>query len=151
MLVIAFRVPASGQTLGAGVRVSAQAPGELHVPGADAFLAARDMTPGGRAERGALPVRNVTRGPVKVRIRVRRGARDLDRSLHLELRSGSRRLASGTVASLRRWSRPLLVEHAGESTVRVRAWIPAGARNTTGRDVDLQLALDADLVKGSRR
>lgn len=151
MLVLAFRVPASGNELGAGVRISAEAPGELHVLGADVFLAARNLTPGGRAARGALPVRNVTRGPVKVRLRARNGGRALDRALHVELRASGRRLASGPLAELRSWSRPLLVERGGEGTVEVRAWIPAGAEGTAGRRAVLSLELDADLVRSARR
>ncbi len=148
--MLAFRVPASGQELGAGVRVTAGAPGELHVPGG-AFLAARGLTPGGRSVRGTLPVRNVTRGPVEVRLRARRGGHELDRGLHVELRAGGRRLASGPLARLRRWSRPLTVERGGERTVHARAWIASGAEGTAGRHVALDLELDARLAGRSHR
>src|SRR5687767_10104217 len=76
LLVLAFRVPASGQGLGAGVRIVAAAPGELHVPDGGAVLAARGLMPGGRSVRGTLPVRNVTRGPVNVRLRARSAGHD---------------------------------------------------------------------------
>jgi len=65
--------------------------------------------------------------------------------------STSRVLASGTLAGLRRWTGPLRLEQAGESTVRVRAWIPAGADDTVGRRVAVRLELDANLVKAARR
>jgi hypothetical protein len=76
---------------------------------------------------------------------------ELDRALHLQLREGGRVLASGTLADLRGWTRPLRLERADESTVRVRAWIPAGADNTAGRRVAVKLELDAQLVKAARR
>lgn len=151
VLVLAFRVPASGQTLGAGVRIAAAAPGELHVPDRGAFLAAGQLTPGGRSVRAALPVRNVTRGPVDVRLRARGGGRELDRGLYVELRSGGRRLASGPLAGLRRWSRPVRVERGGERTVHARAWIAPGADGTAGRRVALDLELDARLAGRSDR
>ena len=150
LLVLAFRVPASGQGLGAGLRVVAAAPGELHVPGG-AVLAARGLTPGGRSVRGSLPVQNVTRGPVEVRLRARGGGHDLDRALRVTLRVGGRHLASGPLARLRRWSRPVRVERGEERTVRAAAWIASGARDTAGRRVALDLELDARLVPRSHR
>lgn len=149
--MLAFRVPASSQALGAGVRIAATAPGELHVPGDDAFVAARGLTPGGRSESGALPVRNVTRGPVDVRMRARYDRHDLDGGLRLELRAGGRRLASGPLARLRRWSRPMRVERGEERTLEARAWIPAGASGTEGRRVAVDLELRANLVKDPSR
>jgi hypothetical protein len=151
VLVLAFRVPASSQELGAGVRIAAQAPGELHVPDGGAFLAARGLMAGGEAARASLPVENVTRGPVNVRLRTLGGGHDLDRSLHLELRADGRRLAAGPLARLRSWSRAVRIERGGEQSIRARAWIPAGAEDTAGRRVALQLQLDADLVKASLR
>lgn len=149
--MLAFRVPASGQMLGAGVRMVASAPGELHVPDGGAFLMARDLTPGGRAAEAALPVLNVTRGAVDVRLRARRGGHELDRALHVELRAGGRRLASGPLARLRRWSRPVRVERGAERTVHARAWIAPGAGGTAGRSIALDLELDANLVEPSHR
>ena len=151
LLVLAFRVPASSQALGAGIRIEADAPGEVHVPTGEAFLSARRLVPGGRATRAELPVRNVTRGPIHVRVRAREGGRELDGALRVELRSEGRRLASGTLGELRRWSRPVLVERGAERTVHARAWIPAGAPGTEGRRVAVALQLDADLADGNRR
>jgi hypothetical protein len=150
ILVLAFRVPASGDEPGAGVRVSAQAPGELHVPDGDAFLAASELRPGGTSARGTLPVRNVTRGPVEVRMRVRGGGHDLDDAMNLELTSGGRLLASGPLARVRAWSRSMRLERGAERTVRARAWIPAGAPDTAARRAEVELELDAELVETSR-
>ena len=150
LLVLAFRVPASGDTLGAGVRLVALAPGELHVPNGGRFLAARNLTPGGRSASAELPVRNVTRGPVEVSMRAR-GNRDLDRALHVVLRAGDDRLASGPLARLRSWSRPMRVERGGERTIHARAWIAADARDTAGRSAELDLELQADLIEKTNR
>jgi hypothetical protein len=150
LLVLAFRVPASGQSLGTDVRMTAKAPGEVHVP-TYSFLDARQLAPGGNPARGALSMRNVTSGPVDVRLRAREGGRDLDRSLHVELRAGRRTLTSGPLGDLRRWTRSVRLDHAAERTIRVRAWIPADAPDTVGRRVALNLELDAELAKASRR
>jgi hypothetical protein len=151
LMVLAFRVPASGQSLGAGVRIAAVAPGELHVATTGAFLRADGLEPGGKSASATLPVRNVTRGPVDVRLRARMANRDLDRVLHVQLRAGGRTLASTTLAGLRRWTRSPRLEKAEERVVRVRAWIPEGTENTTGRRAAVDLELDAELSEGSRR
>jgi hypothetical protein len=151
LLVLAFRVPASGQSLGAGVRIAAIAPGEVHVPSTDALLKVGRLKPGGKPARAALPVGNVTRGPVDVRLRARMESHELDRAVHVQLRAGGRMLASGSLSDLRRWTRPLRLGRAEERTIRVRAWIPAGTQNTMGRRVAVKLELDAKLVKGSSR
>ena len=151
LLVLAFRVPASGQSLGAGVRMAAMAPGELNVPRTDAFLEAGQLRPGGKPARAALPVRNVTRGPVDVRLRARNVGHELDRAVHVELRAGGRTLSSGSLAGLRRWTRSVRLDRAETRTVRVRAWIPAGTPDTAGRRVAVELELDAELVKVRQR
>ena len=151
LMVLAFRVPASGQSLGAGVRMAAVAPGEVHVPTTGAFLKAGRLEPGGKSARGMLPVRNVTRGSVDVRLRARAANHDLDRAVHVQLRAGGRTLASTTLAGLREWTKSLRLKKAEERVVRVRAWIPEGTDNTTGRRVAVDLELDAELSEASRR
>jgi hypothetical protein len=151
LMVLAFRVPASGQSLGAGVRIAAVAPGELHVPTTGAFLKAGRLEPGGKSVRATLPVRNVTRGSVDVRLRARMANHDLDRALRVQLRAGGRTLASTTLAGLRQWTKSLRLEKAEERVVRVRAWIPAGTDDTSGRRVTVDLELDAQLTKAPRR
>jgi len=151
LMVLAFWVPASGQSLGAGVRMAAVAPGEVHVPSTGAFLEAGGLEPGGSSARAALPVSNVTRGAVDVRLRARMRNHDLDRAVHVQLRAGGRMLASTTLAGLRQWTRSLRLKKAEERVVRVRAWIPEGTNDTTGRRVAVDLELDAELTKASRR
>jgi type IV pilus biogenesis protein CpaD/CtpE len=126
-------------------------PGEVHVPRPDAFLRVDKLTPGGRPARATLPLTNVTRGPVDVRLRARMATHDLDHAVRVELGAGDRMLASGTLGDLRQWTPPLRLERANERTVRVRAWIPAGTEHTAGRRVAVTLELDAELVKAARR
>jgi hypothetical protein len=151
LLVLAFRVPASSELLGAGVRITAMAPGELHVPSSDAFLEVGKLTPGGEPARASLPLRNVTRGPVDVRLRAQMATHELDHAVRVELRADGEKIASGTLSGLRRWTPPLRLERADERTIRVRAWIPAGTDDTAGRRVAVKLDLDAKLVKAGRR
>jgi hypothetical protein len=151
LMVLALRVPASGQSLGAGVRMAAVAPGEVHVPRTGAFLNVGGLEPGGKSARATLPVRNVTRGPVDVRLRARVANHDLDRAVHVQLRAGGRTLASSTLGGLHEWTRSLRLNTAEERVVRVRAWIPKGTDNTIGRRVAVDLELDAELAKASRR
>jgi hypothetical protein len=96
-------------------------------------------------------VTNVTRGPVDVRLRARVGNHDLDHAVHVQLRAGGRTLSSTSLAGLREWTKPLRLNKAEERVVRVRAWIPAGADDTIGRRVAVDLELDAELTKASRR
>jgi hypothetical protein len=151
LMVLAMWVPASGQSLGAGVRMAAMAPGEVHVPNTGAFLKVRGLEPGGRPARATLPVTNVTRGPLDVRLRARMANHDLDRAVRVQLRAGGRTLASTTLAGLRHWTSPLRLKKAEERVIRVRAWIPEGTADTTGRRVAVDLELDAELTKVSRR
>ena len=49
------------------------------------------------------------------------------------------------------WTGSLRLNKAEERVVRVRAWIPEGTDDTTGRRVAVDLELDAELTKVSRR
>jgi hypothetical protein len=151
LMVLAFRVPVSSQSLGAGVRMAAVAPGEVHVPSTEAFLKVAGLEPGGTSARATLPERNVTRGPVAVRLRAHSASHDLDEAVHVRLRAGSRTLASTTLGGLHHWTRSLRLQRAQERVVHLRAWIPGGADNTTGRRVAVKLELDAELTGASRR
>ena len=87
LLVLAFWVPASSQLLGAGVRITAMAPGEVHVPDFGRLPQGRKAHSRwqGRTVATLFPLTNVTRGPLDVRLRARMASHELDRALHLEL------------------------------------------------------------------
>ena len=150
LMVLAFRVPASGQSLGAGVRIAAVAPGEVHVPHYGAFLKARGLEPGGKSARATLPVKNVTRGPVDVRLRARMGNHDLDRAVHVQLRAGGRMLASTSSRACALDQLSAAEQGRGARSPRARL-DPEGTTDTTGRRVAVDLELDAELTKVSRR
>jgi hypothetical protein len=132
LLLIASRVPSSTGALGAGVRLSAVPPGDLAVPG-EPFLSARDLVSGGRTARGRVRARNISAGPLRVRVRLRPEERLLDRGLNVRLLAGERTLAVGALGSLRRWSRPALVRESGVLDLGAVAWVPAGAEDYQGR------------------
>ncbi len=133
LLVFAMRVPASDQPLGAGVRVEVLPPGELDAGADPVLISARNLV-AGEERRGAVPLRNITVGDVRVRARVR--ARGLGRAIRVELRAGGRKLRRGFLLA------------RGETTMlRARAWIPAGAEGYEGRSARVALALRTELVE----
>jgi hypothetical protein len=134
LLVFAMRVPASDQPLGAGVRVEVLPPGELDAGDDPVLISARNLV-AGEERRGALTLRNITVGDVRVHVRVR-GRGD---AVRLELRKGGRKLR-----------RSFLLKRAGTTKLRARAWIPAGAEGYEGRSERVALALRTELVEARR-
>jgi hypothetical protein len=138
LLVFALRVPAADTPLGAGVRMSAVPPGELAVP-VKPFLSARGLVAGGGAARGRLVLRNVAPAPVQVRLRARGAGGELGPTLWVELHAGDRLLHSGTLAALRRRTRPFRIAEGGAARIRVSVRVPADATDYEGRDADVSL------------
>jgi hypothetical protein len=136
LLVFAMRVPASDQSLGASVRVEVLPPGELDAGDDPVLISARNLV-AGEERRGAVTLRNITVGDVRVHVRVR--ARGRSEAVRLELREGGRKLR-----------RSFLLERAGTTKLRARAWIPAGAEGYEGRSERLALALRTELVDARR-
>jgi hypothetical protein len=147
LLLLAVRVPSSTGALGAGVRLSAVPPGDLSVPGKP-FLVARNLVSGGRPARGSLRLRNISAGALRVRLRLRPEQRLLDDGLNVRLLAGERTLAVGALGTLRSWSRAALVGESRPLTVRVVAYVPAGAEDYQGRFVDVPVELRARPVRG---
>jgi hypothetical protein len=123
-LILFLRVPASDGRLGADVRVVALVPGELTASPTSFFLSARELKPGSPAQTGTLRIRNITTGAVDVRVKALPSDRVLASVAHLELRSRGRLLASGSIAGLRRASRPLRIPLGKMGRLRARVWIP---------------------------
>jgi hypothetical protein len=92
LLVFAMRVPASDQPLGAGVRVEVQPPGELDA-GADPVPLSAPSLVAGEERRGAVPLRNITVGDVRVQVRVRA------RGIGSAVRSSSARAVARSAAA----------------------------------------------------
>ena len=136
LLVFAMRVPASDQPLGAGVRVEVVPPGELDTGADPVLLSARNLV-AGEERRGAVTIRNITVGDVRVHARVR--ARGLGRAVRVDLRAGAPKLRRG-----------IRLEKAGTITLRARAWIPPGTEGFEGRHARVVVALRTELVEAQR-
>jgi hypothetical protein len=150
-LLLSWRVPASNGRLGADVRLIALAPGELTVAPNDFFLSARDIKPGDAPRSGILRIRNITTGPVDVRVTALPSDRVLARTAHMELSSGGRVLANGSIADLRGGSRPLRIPLGGAARLRARVWIPRSARHGyEARFADITMNLRTHVLKGRR-
>jgi hypothetical protein len=149
--LLAWRVPASDGRLGADLRLVALVPGELTAAPNDFFLSARGMKPGEVPKSGVLRVRNITTGPVDVRVKALPSDRQLARVAQIELRSGARVLARGSVADLRRPSRPMRIPLGAVRSLRAKVWIPRSARHGyEARFADVTLDLRTHVLKGSR-
>ena len=133
LLVFAMRVPASDQPLGAGVRVEVVPPGELDAGADPVVLSAKNLV-AGEGRRGAVTLRNITVGDVRVHVRKR--ARGLGGGVRLELHAGGRVL-----------HRDFVLKKADSIKLRARAWIPAGARGYEGRQARVVLRLRTELVE----
>lgn len=150
-LLLAWRVPASNGKLGADVRLVALVPGEVTAAPTDFFLSTRAMKPGDAPKSGVLRVHNITTGAVDVRVKALPSDRTLARAAHLELSSAGRILASGSIADLRRSSRPLRIPLGKAATLRARVWIPRSAKHGyEARFADVTLDLRTQLLKGRR-
>jgi hypothetical protein len=123
-LLYVLRIPPSDGSLGADVRLVALAPGELTVKPTAAFLTGRDLKPGGPAAEGRLRVRNITTGPVDVRVRALPSDRRLARLIHVELRAGGRVLADSSMAAVRQGSARMRIPLGKVGTLQARVWIP---------------------------
>ena len=117
-----------GTGSGAVVALTAQRHADLDVEPARE-LARKTLRPSTRAAgvAASLTARNATARPLAVRIRVGTETRALDSALRIRVTSGTRSLFTGGLASLRRGvDLGVLPSHATLS-LRVQAWIPAGA------------------------
>jgi hypothetical protein len=134
--VLSWRIPGGGAGLGADVSFVAAPPGELTAEPVEAFLSAPGLEPGESAS-GRLRLRNITGGPVALRLRARPSSRDLDRALEVAL--GSYR---GSLGRLRRWTPAGVLPRGAERVVGVRVRIADGAR-TAGASVAVTVELEA--------
>jgi hypothetical protein len=116
LLVLASRPAAGGEAVGAAVSAYANQTGELAIDpaGPTDFLHAGELRPGGLAS-GSFWVTNQTGRGEAMRLAAVPSAHDLDGSLRVEIRSGTRTLASGLLGSLAQGAGNLLVLGPGES------------------------------------
>ncbi|MEA2330870.1 MAG: hypothetical protein QOH58_1008 [Thermoleophilaceae bacterium] len=147
--LLSWRIPAEGAGLGADARFVAVPAGELTVDPAGRFLSARGLRPGGATARGRLAVRNITGGPVGVRLRGLPSSRDLDRPLRVEIAADGTTVFRGRLAALRSWTRAVPLGRGEQRSLEARVWLPAGAgASTVGASVDVTVELRARRARG---
>jgi hypothetical protein len=147
-LLATWRVPATGGTLGADVKLVATPPGELTLKPPGAFLAARGLMAGAHAA-GRLAVRNITGRRLAVRVRMLPSNPDLDDALVVRLGDAGEPLTAGRLGGRRRWSRGTIELAPGElRSLDASVSIARRARNWEGRIVDVTVEL---LARPARR
>ena len=137
LAVSAWRMPPGEPAPGLALSLRADATGELDVAPAGALGGATELGPRTSVE-AAFAVTNQTGHELALRVRALPAVDDSDGLLEGSLWLGSRRVAHGDLATLRRWS-PRAVELApGERVpVRVRLGLPADARGYEARRSDV--------------
>ena len=149
VVVLAFRVPDGSGTLGSDVIFSISPTGELGVSRSGPFMSATGLRPGGALE-GRVDVLNQTGKRLAVRLRALPDAKDLDRLLVVDVRAADSLLYHGPLAGLRKKTRAFRIASGQESTLRVRAALPAHVRDGfAGRIETVSLELTST-VEGPR-
>ena len=143
-LVALLRIPQADGRLGADVRLVAIPPVELSTTASGAFLSGRHLEPGGEAATGKLPLRNDSAADTVVSFRALAPRDRLSRLVTVELTANGHRLASGSLAQLRRWSGSLRIPRGATRTVEASAWVPGSVRSGyEGGSADITLDIRA--------
>jgi hypothetical protein len=147
VLLLSWKVPASGSTLGAEAAFTAAPPGELTASPAGSFLRARELRPGADAQTGELDVRNISPRAMDVRVRLLPSGPDLDRGLHVRIEAGDRRLAAGLLGRLHGPSKAVRIGPGRSRTLRFAVNVPSGAgEHSEGRIGNVTVDLRAGVV-----
>jgi hypothetical protein len=142
LVLISWRIPASGTELGADIRVVPTPPGEMTITPAGAALDAPALKPGGEAS-GRLAVSNITGRPLHVELRTLPSTTALDGVLSFTFTSGGVEVAAGTAGQLRSFAGPGFdLAPAQSRKIDVTAHLDAGAKSE-GRIVDVSLEFAA--------
>jgi hypothetical protein len=156
LAAVAVAVPglkvAGGEgSLGADVQVSVRVPGALALDGDKLIVNARRLVPapGRNHAEGSATLINRAGMPLTVHVATLPSAPQLADQLMVELRSGRRRFALGTVAQLRSGRRSFVIPHRGRRRLRVRTWLPANVRGYKGVLQDVTLELRATPREGA--
>jgi hypothetical protein len=142
-LVLSWRIPAGGDGLGADVSLAAAPPGELLVEPTGAFLSARGLERGETAT-GRMRLRNVTGGPVELRLRARPSSRALDRALRVEVGTALHTSYRGRLGGLRRWTSVGELARGEELALDARVWLAGQEVAGAAVEVTLELGVDYD-------
>ena len=150
-LLLSWRVAPSDGRLGADVRLVSLVPGELTTAPKGFFLSARSMQPGAAPKIGRLRVRNIAPGTAAVSVKALPSDRTLARVVQMQLSSGGRVMARGSIERLRRPSAPMRIPLGKVRTLEAKVWIPRSVkRGYEARLADVTLDLRVKVLKGRR-
>ena len=147
-LAFSLRIPHADGRLGADVRLVATPPAGLTTSASGAFLTGRNLTSGGEAATGELPLTNDARTETVVSFRALAPHDRLSRLMRIELSVAGHRVVGGSLAKLRRWNGALRIPRGSTRTVEASAWIPGSARaGYEGHMADVNLQIRAKAVR----
>jgi hypothetical protein len=146
--LLAWRMPHGNGILGLDLQLAATQSGEVQTTPLSPFLSTTGMKRGDRRT-GTFRLRNLTGGPLAVRLRASAAVRDADRSLHLRIAAGAETIFDGPLAALRRpTTHPLALPRGSSRRIDATAYLPlSAAPGFAGRSVELQLT---PLTEGAR-
>ena len=134
IFAVGRQITAPRDHAGTSVVFTATPTGELGVSPAGAFVNAPKLVAGAPATSGELAVRNQTRIPLAVDLRLSSRTGDLDDLLRVRVRASAQLVFSGTLGALRRGVRPFVLRPGASRRLRVSVALPAGdARAAAGR------------------
>jgi hypothetical protein len=148
-LLASWWIQPSNGSLGADVRLLTIVPGELQATPNGVFLSVRELKPGGAPRAGRVRLRNLTPVPAEVSFRPNSSDRPLGRAARLELRSGGRVVARGSLTELRG---SLRIDANSARTLEARVWVPRGTapKAYEARFADVNLAPRVRYLRGRR-
>ena len=97
-----------------------------------------------------LTVRNPTGRPLAVTLRASAQLPGLERALALRVVAAGRTVFEGTLATLRGGTTPFRLAGREQTAIRIRAWIPESAPDSTWRARSATVALELDAAPVSR-
>lgn len=148
-LLASWRIEPSDGSLGADVRLLTIVPGELQAAPTGVFLSARDLRPGGEPGGGTLRLRNITPRPVAVSFKPNSSDRVLARAGRIELSSGGRVVARGSLARI---GGSVRIPANSARSLKARVWVPRGTPKAGygARFADVNLGPSVRYLGGER-
>lgn len=143
LLVTSWRVTGDGERVGASVRLTAAARGELSVTPTGVLSTAATLQAGGDDLDAVIDVRNITAVPLTISVRAVPSVPDLDDKLAVQVRDGDLALVDERLGADRA-AAPLVLEPGESRSLQTRAWVPAGTADYRGLAADVALTFDID-------
>ena len=142
-LVTSWRVAGGDERVGASVRLTATARGELAVTPTGVLGTGAALHAGRGDLAVSVDVRNITAVPLTVNVRAVPSVPDLDDKVAVQVRDGDLTLLDERLGS-DRTAAPLVLQPGQARSLRTRAWVPAGTADYRGRAADVALTFDVD-------